>query len=96
MAMKQPVHPGCIVKLDCLPELGLTMGEAAHALGVSRQTLDKVANGRGGITPEMAIRFEKVFGSTAETWLRMQLAYDLSQARSREADILATMKGKAA
>ena len=81
MPMKHPTHPGQILREDCLPDLGLTIGEAATALGVSRQTLDKIVNGRGGVTPEMAIRFEKVFGSSAQTWLRMQGAYDLAQGR---------------
>ena len=93
MPMKHPPHPGQILREDCLPELGLTIGGAATALGVSRQTLDKIVNGRGGVTPEMAIRFEKVFGSSAQTWLRMQGAYDLAQARAREAEIVATIKG---
>jgi addiction module HigA family antidote len=95
MRMKNPAHPGRIVREDCLPELNLTVGEAAHALGVSRQTLDKILNGRGSITPDMAIRFEKVFGSTADTWLRMQVAYDLALARGREAEILATVRAPA-
>jgi antitoxin HigA-1 len=88
MAMKHPPHPGRIVREDCLPELGLTVGRAAEALGVSRQTLDKILNGRGGVTPEMAIRFEKVFGSSAETWFRLQLA----AARAHEAEIVATVR----
>jgi addiction module HigA family antidote len=90
--MKHPPHPGRIVREDCIPELGLTVGETARTLGVSRQTLDKIINARGGITPDMAIRFEKVFGSSADTWLRLQLAYDLAQAREREADIIATIQ----
>ena len=69
-----------------------TTGQVAQQLGVSRQTLDKVINARGSITPDMAIRFEKVFGSSADTWLRLQLAYDLAQAREREADIIATIR----
>ena len=93
LPMKNPPHPGRIVKEDCLPELDWTVGEAATALGVSRQTLDKIINGRSSITPEMAIRFEKIFGSSAETWLRMQLAYDLAQARAREPEILASIRG---
>ena len=92
MPMKKPPHPGRIVRDDCLPELKLATGAAATALGVSRQTLDKIINGRGGITPDMAIRFEKVFGSSAEAWLRMQLAYDLAQARGREKEIVASMR----
>ncbi len=96
MPMKHPPHPGRIVRDDCLPELGLTVGKAAERLGVSRQTLDKIVNGRSGITSDMAIRFEKVFGSTAETWLRMQLAFDLAQARQREAEIVSTLRMDAA
>jgi antitoxin HigA-1 len=92
MTMKNPPHPGRIIKEDCLPELKLTAGAAASTLGVSRQTLDKIINGRSSITPEMAIRFEKVFGSSAETWLRMQLAYDLAQARLREPEIITSMQ----
>ena len=91
MTMKNPPHPGRIVREDCLPALDLTIGAAAEALGVSRQTLDKIVNGRGNLTPDMAIRFEKVFGSSAETWLRLQLAYDLAQARAREPEIVATV-----
>ncbi len=92
MTMKNPPHPGRIVREDCLPELDLTIGAAAAALGVSRQTLDKIVNERGSVTPDMAIRFEKVFGSSAETWLRLQLAYDLAQARAREPEIVATLR----
>jgi addiction module HigA family antidote len=92
--MKHPPHPGQILREDCLPELGLTIGGAAEALGVSRQTLDKIVNGRGGVTPEMAIRFEKVFGSSAQTWLRMQGAYDLALARAREDEALDRTHGR--
>ena len=91
MTAKNPPHPGRVVREDCLPELGLSVGSAAGALGVSRQTLDKIINGRGSVTPDMAIRFEKVFGSSAETWLRLQLAFDLAEARARETEILATV-----
>lgn len=93
MLMKTPPHPGRIINEDCLPEMKWTVGEAASALGVSRQTLDKIINGRSGIAPEMAIRFEKIFGSSAETWLRIQLAYDLAEARAREQEILASIRG---
>lgn len=89
--MKNPPHPGRIIKDDCLPELNLNVGQAAKMLGISRQTLDKIINGRGSITPDMAIRVEKIFGSSAEVWLNMQLAYDLAQARVREPEIVASM-----
>jgi antitoxin HigA-1 len=83
--MKNPVHPGRVVRLDCLERLGLSVTAGAKALGVSRQALNNVVNGRSGISPEMAIRLSKAFGSTPETWLRMQLAYDLAAARKTKA-----------
>jgi addiction module HigA family antidote len=61
--------------------------EGARVLGVTRQTLNNVINGKSGISPEMAIRLSKAFGSTAETWLRMQVAYDLARARKEESKI---------
>jgi addiction module HigA family antidote len=85
--MKNPVHPGRIVRHDCLEPLGLSVTEAAKALGVSRQALNNVVNGKAGISPEMAIRLTKAFGSTPETWLHMQLAYDLAAARKHESRI---------
>jgi addiction module HigA family antidote len=85
--MKNPAHPGRVVRQDCLEPLGLTVTAAAKALGVTRQALNNVVNGKSGISPEMAIRLSKAFGSTAETWLRMQLAYDLAAARRDEGKI---------
>jgi addiction module HigA family antidote len=85
--MKNPPHPGLSVRLDCLEPLDLSVTEAARLLGVTRQTLNNVVNARSGISPEMAIRLSKAFGSSAETWLGMQLAYDLAQARRHEDDI---------
>jgi addiction module HigA family antidote len=82
MPMKNPSHPGRLVKAD-LDVLGLTVAEAAKGLGVTRQQLYKVIKGESAISPEMALRLEKALGSTADTWLRMQVAYDLAQARSR-------------
>jgi addiction module HigA family antidote len=87
MAMKNPVHPGQIVRHDCIEPLGLSVTAAAKALGVSRQALNNIVNGKSGISPEMAIRLTKAFGSTEETWLRMQLAFDLAQARKNESKI---------
>lgn len=85
--MKNPVHPGKIVCHDCLEPLGLSVTEGAKVLGVRRQTLNNVVNGKAGISPELALRLTKAFGSTAETWLQMQLAYDLAQARKHERKI---------
>jgi antitoxin HigA-1 len=83
MPMKNPPHPGLSVRQDCLEPLGLTVTEAARKLGVSRKQLSDIVNGRAGISPEMAIRLDKAFGGGAETWLRLQAAYDLAQAMQR-------------
>jgi addiction module HigA family antidote len=80
MLMKNPSHPGELIKSE-IEELGLTLVDAAKGLGISRQQLHNVIAGRSGVTPEMAIRLEKAIGSTADTWLRMQMNYDLTQAR---------------
>lgn len=80
MPMKNPAHPGRIVRHDCLEPLGLSVSEGAKILGVTRQALNNVVNGKSGISPEMAIRLTKAFGSTPDTWLRMQVAYDLAAA----------------
>ena len=87
MPMKNPAHPGRIVRHDCLEPLGLSVTAGAKVLGVTRQALNNIVNGKSGISPEMAIRLTKAFGSTEETWLRMQLAYDLAQARKDESKI---------
>ena len=87
MAMHNPPHPGGIVKRQCLEPLGLTVTRAAAGLGVTRQALFELVNGRTGISVEMAIRLSKAFGSTPETWLGMQMAYDLWQARGRAEEI---------
>ena len=87
MAMKTPPHPGRSVKDACLDAVGLNVTDAAKVLGVARHTLSRVVNGRSAISPEMAIRFEKVGWSNAGHWLRLQAAYDLAQARTREDDI---------
>ena len=85
MPMKNPPHPGESIRADCLEPLGLTVTDAAKALGVSRQALNNLINGQAGISPEMAIRLDKAFGGGAETWLRLQAAYDLAQAE-KDAD----------
>src|SRR5205814_5965347 len=87
MPMKNPPHPGRIVRQDCLEPLGLTVTRGAKVLGVTRQALNNLVNGKAGISPEMAIRLSKAFGSTPETWLQVQSAYDLAEARKHEDDI---------
>jgi addiction module HigA family antidote len=87
MPMKNPPHPGSLVKYDCIEALGLSVTSAAAALGITRQALSNLINGNSGISPEMAIRLEKAFGGTAEGWLRMQLAYDLAEARKTASHI---------
>ena len=87
MPMKNPPHPGRSIRSACLEPLGLSVTEGAKVLGVTRQALNNVVNGKAAISPKMAIRLAKAFGSTAETWLRMQLAYDLAAARKDESKI---------
>src|SRR3974390_1722373 len=78
--MKNPPPPGRIVRQECLEPLGLTVTDAAKALGVSRNALSELVNERRGISPEMAIRLAKAFGSSAEIWAGVQLDYDMAQA----------------
>ena len=85
--MKNPPHPGRSIRNACLAPLGLSVTEGARVLGVTRQALNNVVNGKSGISAEMAIRLTKAFGSTADTWLRMQVAYDLAQAMKDESKI---------
>jgi antitoxin HigA-1 len=87
MPMKSPAHPGRIIRSACLEPLGLSVTEGAKVLGVTRQTLTKIINGKSGVSAEMAIRLAKAFGSTADLWVRMQASYDLAQARKDESKI---------
>ncbi len=81
MPMKNPAHPGRVIKNACLEPLGLSITEGANILDVSRNSLSRVIHGHAAVSPEMAIRLEKAGWSTAGAWLRMQVAYDLAQAR---------------
>ncbi|WP_419931385.1 HigA family addiction module antitoxin [Candidatus Poriferisodalis sp.] len=87
MPMQNPPHPGEIVKWECLEPLGLTVKRAAQGLGVTRQALSSLVNGRSGLSIEMACRLSAAFGSTPETWLRVQMAYDLWEAREQLASV---------
>ena len=87
MSMHNPPHPGGIVRRQCLEPLGLSVTGAAKGLGVTRQALSDLLNENAGVSVEMAIRLSKAFGSSPETWLGMQMAYDLWQARGRADEI---------
>src|SRR6266849_3507460 len=82
MAMKNPPHPGGFALRQCIEPLGLTIKDAAAALGVTRTTLSELVNGKRGISPEMALRLSKVFGGSAESWLTQQAHYDVAQVRA--------------
>jgi antitoxin HigA-1 len=77
--MHNPPHPGEVLRELCLEPMGLSVTEAAKALGVSRKTLSSILNGRGGISPEMAIRLSKAFDTSPESWLNQQQQFDLWQ-----------------
>ena len=83
MRMHNPPHPGEIIKSLCLEPLGVTVTEAAKALGISRKTLSAILNGRAGVSPEMAVRLSIAFATSAESWLNQQTQYDLWHAELR-------------
>lgn len=83
----EPPHPGSAIRHDCLDPLGLTVTQGAKVLGVCRQALNNLVNGRAGISAEMALRLSKAFGGNPETWLHLQMAYDLMQARKTESTL---------
>ncbi len=87
MLMHNPPHPGEILRTLCLEPLGLSVTEAARALGVSRKTLSSLLNGRTGISPEMAIRLSIAFDTSAESWLNQQMQYDLWHAEQRRGEL---------
>jgi addiction module HigA family antidote len=95
MPMHNPPHPGFAIRHDCLEPFDLNVTEAAEVLGVTRQALSNVINGKSGISAEMAIRLSKAFGGRPEAWLQLQMAYDLWQA-NRHAGKLKIKKVKAA
>ncbi len=90
MRMHNPPHPGEILKKLCLEPLGLSVTEAAKALGVSRKTLSSILNGRAGISPEMAVRLSIAFDTTAESWMNQQVQYDLWQAEQHRDELNVT------
>ena len=78
MTMKNPPHPGGVVLRQCIEPMGLTITDAAKALGVTRNTLSELVNGKRGVSPEMAVRLAQVFGGTEQGWLVQQAQYDLA------------------
>jgi len=93
MPMKNPPHPGRSIKED-IDALDLSVAEAAQGLGITRQQLYRLINGQSAVTPEMALRLEKAIGGTADTWLRMQMNYDLAQVRARASSIVVRPLGR--
>jgi addiction module HigA family antidote len=91
MSMHTPPHPGRIIRQECLEPLGLNVTAGAKALGVSRVALSELVNERRGISPEMAIRLAKAFGSSPETWAGLQLDYDMARAM-KNADRIAVQR----
>jgi antitoxin HigA-1 len=87
MPMKNPPHPGEVVREEVLQPLGLSLTKAAVILGVRRATLSDLTNGKTALSAEMALRLEKAFGVSMDLLLRMQAGYDAAQARRRAAEI---------
>ena len=87
MPMKNPPHPGESVQVLCLEPFELSIADAAQHLQIAKSDLANLCDGRAAMTPDIAIRLEQAFGSTADTWMRMQAAYDLTQARKRSTHI---------
>lgn len=83
MNMTEPPHPGEMIRKFCVDELGISVTEAARALGVTRKTMSLLLNARSGISPEMALRLSRVFGRSPEGWLKLQIQYDLWKARQK-------------
>ena len=83
MNMHNPPHPGEVLREFCIEPLGLSITDAATALGVSRKTLSAILNGRSGISPEMAIRLSKAFDTSPESWLNQQMHFDLWLAKKK-------------
>lgn len=81
MTMHEPAHPGEVIRRLCLEPLGLSVTEAARSLGVTRKALSELQNGRAGVSPVMALRLAKAFGTSPESWLGMQQQYDLWRAK---------------
>jgi addiction module HigA family antidote len=88
--MKPPTHPGGFVKTEIIEPLGLSVTDAARALGITRAALSTFLNERASLSPDMAIRIEKAFGVSMDTLMRMQNSFDIAQARKHESEIAVT------
>lgn len=90
--MKDPPHPGEIIREDVVRPLGLSVVEAAKALGVTRQALSAFLNGRSDLSPEMALRIEAAFGPKAEVMMAIQTDYSMARARTRLTEVIAKVR----
>ena len=88
MPMKYPPHPGKHVRVNCLEASRMNVTQAAALIGIARGTLSRIVNERARVSPEMAIRLEKVGWGEADGWMRLQMNYDLAQVRARADDIV--------
>jgi addiction module HigA family antidote len=88
MVMKNPVHPGSLVRKDCIEALELTVSSAAEQLGVTPQSLSNLINEKSSLSPEMSIRLEKLGWGGAGAWIRLQANYDLAQIRQIQNEII--------
>ncbi len=88
MAIKKPVHPGRIVRTECLESTEMSVTDAARHLGVTRQALNNLVNEKAALSPEMSVRLEKLGWGSAEAWLRLQMNHDLARVRAREDEIV--------
>ena len=96
MAIKSPVHPGTIIRKDCIEASGLTIGEAAEKLDVTRQALSNLVNEKSALTPEMSLRLERLGWGRAEAWVRLQGIHDLARVRAGHSADLGRLKKRAA
>lgn len=83
---RKPTHPGCILREDYLRPLSITVTEMASKLNVSRKTLSKILNEKGAVTPDMALRLSRAFGTTPDLWLNLQKSFDLWEAENLSSD----------
>ena len=96
MAMHHPLHPGALIKDVLIDNTDLSVTEAAEKLGVSRTTLSRLLNGHTGLSPEMALRLSKFFGTSIEMWINIQAQYDVWLIKQKGSKIIVRPFKKAA